>query len=51
MRTVGLIFTTPEAEEKPELFACPHCGKECKTAASLKTHCKKEHPQSFDNEE
>lgn len=51
MRTVGLIFTTPEAEKKPELFACPHCGKECKTAAALKAHCKKEHPQSFDNEE
>lgn len=47
MRTIGL--TIDVADEKPaDVFICPHCGKEYKTAAALKAHCKKEHPDAFD---
>lgn len=46
MRTVGMIF--PESEKTPETFPCPHCDKVFKSAAALKTHCKKEHPEAFD---
>lgn len=36
-------------EKAPESFPCPHCDKVFKSAAELKTHCKKEHPEAFDN--
>jgi transcription elongation factor Elf1 len=49
MRHIGLIEAQPQ--ETPAVFICPHCGKEYKSEAALKAHCKKEHPQSFDNEE
>jgi len=48
MRTVGM---TPSQDLKPPETVCPHCGKECKTVAALKAHCKKEHPDAFDNSE
>lgn len=48
-KIVGLTFDaeTPE-QEAPAAFLCPHCGKEYKSEAALKTHCKKEHPDAFD---
>lgn len=49
MRHVGLILKEAEAEQ--EAFVCPHCEKEYKSAAALKTHCKKEHPEAFDSAE
>ncbi|BAK99008.1 hypothetical protein OBV_18100 [Oscillibacter valericigenes Sjm18-20] len=33
-----------------ESFTCPHCGKVYKSAAALKAHVKKEHPDAFDKE-
>jgi len=49
-RIVGLIDVAPKQEE-PKGFSCPHCGKEFKSEAALKAHCKKEHPDAFDNSE
>jgi len=49
MRHIGLIEAQPQ--ESPAAFACPHCGKEYKSEAALKAHCKKEHPDCFDNTE
>lgn len=46
MKRVGLI-TDSEPQETPAAFACPHCGKEYKSAAALKAHAKKEHPGAF----
>lgn len=46
MTRVGLIEdNTPQ--ETPAVFLCPHCGKEYKSEAALKAHCKKEHPDAF----
>lgn len=47
MRTIGLTIDAAD-EKSAEPLICPHCGKEHKTAAALKTHCKKEHPDAFD---
>ena len=45
-RTVGMILTKGDAPA--EKLACPHCGKEYKSAAALRAHVEKEHPHSFD---
>lgn len=45
-RTVGMIPTRKDAPvERP---VCPHCGKEFKSLAALRTHVKKEHPDMLD---
>lgn len=49
MRRVGLLKTGPQ--EIPAAFVCPHCGKEYKSAAALRAHAKKEHPDAFDKED
>lgn len=49
MRHIGLIEDEPHVI--PAAFVCPHCGKEYKSSAALKSHCKKEHPDAFDNSE
>lgn len=45
-RTVGMILEG--ALSPAEKLACPHCGKEYKSAAALRAHVEKVHPQSFD---
>ena len=49
MTRIGMA-AVPGPEKAPELV-CPYCGKEFKSAGALKTHCKKEHPEAFDNSE
>ena len=45
-RTIGMLpVKEPTHVEK---LTCIHCGKEYKSAAALRNHVKKEHPQSFD---
>lgn len=50
MRHVGLMIEA-QLQETPETFLCPHCGKKYKSEAALKAHCRKEHPDAFDNSE
>lgn len=45
-RTVGMILT--EGKPAAEKFVCPHCGKEYKGAAALRTHVKEKHPEMLD---
>ena len=47
MKRVGLLITE-EPQDTPAVFPCPHCGKEYKSESALKAHCKKEHPDAFD---
>ena len=47
MKRVGLL-TIEEPQDTPAVFLCPHCGKEYKSESALKAHCKKEHPDAFD---
>lgn len=49
-RTVGLILAENKAEEQKTAHVCPHCGKEFKSAETLKTHVTKTHPQVFNEE-
>lgn len=49
MRRVGLITDEP-LQDSPAAFVCPHCGKEFKSEAALKSHAKKAHPDAFDEE-
>jgi uncharacterized C2H2 Zn-finger protein len=49
MRRIGLI-TDDAPRETPETFVCPHCGKDCRTAAELKAHVRKEHPDALDED-
>lgn len=45
-RTVGMVLTQGLApDEKP---VCPHCGKEYKSAAALRTHVREKHPDTLD---
>lgn len=46
-KIIGLVSTAPTTEGVEKL-ACPHCGKEYKSAAALRNHAQKEHPDSFD---
>lgn len=48
MRRVGLIDNDVPPDLALDVFVCPHCGKEYKTEAALRTHCKKMHPDAFD---
>lgn len=45
-RTVGMVLT--EALSPAEKLECPHCGREYKSAAALRAHVEKAHPQCFD---
>lgn len=45
-RTVGMVLA--EAAVPAGKPACPHCGKEYKSAAALRAHVEKEHPHAFD---
>lgn len=47
-RTVGMILS--EREPQAEKFVCPHCGKEYKSAAALRTHVKDKHPDTLDED-
>lgn len=49
-KTIGLTLEPEELlqEVSTELHACPHCDKKYKSGAALKSHCKKEHPDVFD---
>lgn len=38
---VGLTFKEPIA---PEVYTCPHCGKEYKTEDGLAKHIQEKHP-------
>jgi len=38
---VGLTFKEPAA---PDVYKCPHCGKEYKTEDGLANHIKEKHP-------
>lgn len=49
-KVIGLTFAAEEQKDE-EVFYCPNCGKEYKSAAALKAHAKKEHPDAFDNKE
>ena len=44
MKTIGLTFPVEEASAV-EIFTCPHCGKEYKTAEGLEKHIKDKHPE------
>lgn len=50
MKRIGLI-NDEEPQETPAAFVCPHCGKEYKSAAGLKSHVEKEHPDALDTTE
>ena len=45
MKRIGLL-TDDVPQGSPAAFVCPHCGKEYKTAAAMKAHVKKEHPDA-----
>lgn len=45
-RTVGMILT--EALIPAEKLICPHCGRGYKSAAALRAHVEKAHPQQLD---
>lgn len=45
-RTVGMILTRGEVQM--EKLACPHCGREYKSAAALRAHVKEKHPDMLD---
>ena len=47
-KTIGLTFEAETPAGEGEVYACPHCEKEYKSASALKAHCKKEHPEAFD---
>lgn len=49
MRRVGLI-TDDMPQETSAAFVCPHCGKEFKSEAALRSHARKMHPDAFDEE-
>lgn len=49
MRRVGLI-TDIMPQETSASFVCPHCGKEFKSEAALRSHAKKTHPDAFNEE-
>lgn len=37
-----------KGEAQAEKLVCPHCGKEYKSAAALRDHVKKKHPDMLD---
>lgn len=48
-KIVGLIF--PKPADPPELYKCPHCGKEYKTEDGLANHIKEKHPEDVNPRE
>lgn len=42
-KIVGLTFKEPVA---PDVYTCPHCGKEYKTEDGLANHIKEKHSES-----
>ncbi len=50
-RVIGLLLTEGKPPVQQETYICPHCGKVYKSAAALKTHVAKAHPQVFDDTE
>jgi len=50
-KIVGLVFDQmEESATGAELYVCPHCEKEYKSEKALQAHCKKEHPEMFNEQ-
>lgn len=47
-RTVGMILTKAGDSSVEGKLACPHCGKEYKSAAALRAHVEAKHPEMLD---
>ncbi len=45
-KIIGMVLVQVK-QEKPDGYLCPHCKKRYKSAASLRAHVKKEHPDNL----